>query len=316
MKKALVIGFDNYPNCRLNGCINDAEKFRNIVSRNEDSSKNFDVKLITDENNKIKKSQLKKEIEFLFKDQAETVLLYFSGHGTINSTGGYIVTSYDNDGEFEEFSMDEILKLANDSKATNKVIILDCCFSGAFGSPKVSKGNLTQINEGVTILTASRDNESAMETNGQGVFTSLLLQGLNGAATDLMGNITLASLYSFVDSALGLWDQRPIFKTNTSRFFPIRKVKPPIDISIIRDLTTYFENMDYEFKLNPTYEYTESVAKKENVAIFKKLQKLVSVGLVTPVGEEHMYFAAMNSKSCKLTTLGKRYWILAESDRI
>ena len=35
--------------------------------------------------------------------------------------------------------------------------------------------------------------------------------------------------------------------------------------------------------------------------VFKDLQKMEGVGLVVPVDEEHMYYAAMNSTACKLT---------------
>lgn len=68
--------------------------------------------------------------------------------------------------------------------------------------------------------------------------------------------------------------------------------------------------------LNPTFEFTESKAIKENVAAFKDLQKYESVGLVVPVGEEHMYFAAMNSKACKLTAMGYQYWKLVYEKKI
>ena len=46
------------------------------------------------------------------------------------------------------------------------------------------------------------------------------------------------------------------------------------------------------------------------------LQKLEGIGLVVPVGEEHMYFAAMNSKACELTAVGKQYWRLVKEGRI
>jgi hypothetical protein len=46
------------------------------------------------------------------------------------------------------------------------------------------------------------------------------------------------------------------------------------------------------------------------------LQKLEGIGLVVPVGEEHMYYAAMNSKSCELTAVGKQYWKLVKEGRI
>jgi len=60
----------------------------------------------------------------------------------------------------------------------------------------------------------------------------------------------------------------------------------------------------------------EPFAKAENIKIFKDLQKLQSVGLVVPVDENFMYFAAMNSKSCKLTALGYHYWRLAKDKRL
>jgi hypothetical protein len=78
--------------------------------------------------------------------------------------------------------------------------------------------------------------------------------------------------------------------------------------------------------LDPSYEDTnakviehkvvEPYADPNNVSVFKDLQKLESIGLVVPVGEEHMYFAAMNSKSCRLTALGYHYWRLVKEKRI
>ncbi|HFE9702714.1 TPA: caspase domain-containing protein [Clostridium perfringens] len=315
MKRALIIGLNNYPGAPLNGCINDANNIYDALEKNSDDSPNFDCKLITDDKRNVTKGFLRTEIETLFDCSCDTALLYFSGHGCINSTGGYIVTPDYSKGD-EGISMDIILNLANSSKATNKIIILDCCHSGALGSPKISGGNIAQIADGVTILTASRDNEYSMECNGSGVFTSLLLEGLSGSACDLMGNITLANIYSYIDSALGAWDQRPIFKTNVSRFAPIKKVNPLIDICILRKICNYFPKASYEFKLDPSFEYTSKNPDTKNVTIFKELQKLQSVGLVQPCDAQYMYFAAMESKSCKLTTLGYRYWRLAHDKKI
>ena len=38
--------------------------------------------------------------------------------------------------------------------------------------------------------------------------------------------------------------------------------------------------------------------------------------LVEPVGEEDMYFAAVNGTACRLTALGRFYWSLANDRRI
>jgi hypothetical protein len=163
---------------------------------------------------------------------------------------------------------------------------------------------------------SSRDSEYAFETNGSGVFTSLVVDALKGGAADIRGNISPGSLYAYVDEALGAWDQRPIFKTNVSSFTPLRKIPPKIPFETIRKITKYFLTPDSEYFLDPTYEDTEPTAVEENIKIFKDLQKFQSVGLVVPVDAEFMYFAAINSKSCRLTALGYQYWRLVNEKKL
>lgn len=322
MRKALIIGINDYPNAPLRGCINDASAFGGIIETNGDGAPNFDVRLATDVPTK---AELKGLIRELFSGDAETALLYFSGHGFLDDIGGYIVTP-DFQQNDEGVSMDEILSIANDSKAKNRVIILDCCHSGAFGSPKNAGNKSTHIAEGVSILTASKDDEAAMEINGHGVFTNLLLDALQGGASDLRGHITPGSIYAYIDQALGPWDQRPVFKTNITRFTSLRTVIPQVPIDILRSLIDYFPTPTDQYKLDPSFEVTnnqniehnviEPYADEINIQKFKALQKLESVGLIIPVGEEHMYFAAMNSKTCRLTALGYHYWRLVKDKRI
>lgn len=321
MRKALIVGINNYPLCPLRGCINDAFAFGSIIETNGDGSPNFDVRIITDVSTK---SDLKRLIKELFSGSSDTSLFYFSGHGFFSNLGGYIVTP-DYKEHDEGISMDEILLLANNSTSKNKIIILDCCHSGAFGSPKIANG-ATHIAEGISILTASRDNESSLEVNGHGVFTNLLLDALQGGAADLRGHITPGSVYAYIDQALGPWDQRPVFKTNISRFTSLRTVTPTVPLETLRNIVEYFPTPEEHFALDPSYEDTNSksiehriiepYAKEENVQIFKHLQKFQSVGLVVPVDEAYMYFAAMNSKSCKLTALGYHYWRLVKDKRL
>ena len=158
------------------------------------------------------------------------------------------------------------------------------------------------------------------------MFTSLLLEALAGGAGDVTGHISLGGIYAYIDKALGPWEQRPIFKTNITRFTSLRDVIPQVEISIIRKLCTYFESENSVLSLDPSFEPTntpddnhellEPYAKKENTAIFAELQKLEGVGLVVPTDEEHMYFAAMKSKGCELTSLGKQYWQLVNKGAI
>lgn len=315
MKKALIIGINDYPNSPLGGCVNDANTLATVLESNGDGSPNFGVRKITCPSTNITRSVLREAIEQLFSGDCDMALLYFSGHGFIKSTGGYLVTTdakkYD-----EGVAMDEILTLANQSKARNKVIIFDCCHSGAMASPSLAGNGTAQLAEGMSVLTASRDSEYALEANGAGIFTSLLVDALKGGAADIRGNITPGSLYAYVDEALGAWDQRPIFKTNVTSFSPLRIIPPKVPFETLRKITQYFPTADSEHKLDPSYEDTETSADPDNVKIFKDLQKYQSVGLVVPVNAEFMYYAALNSTSCRLTALGYQYWRLVNEKRL
>ena len=50
--------------------------------------------------------------------------------------------------------------------------------------------------------------------------------------------------------------------------------------------------------------------------MFSTLQKYRAAKLLEPVDAEHMYFAAMESKACRLTPLGRHYWHVAKDGRL
>lgn len=322
MKKALVVGIDDYQEYPLQGCVNDAVAIGDLLRTNGDGSPNFDVRVHLGVQTK---SDLRQLISESFEGANDTCLFYFSGHGLSNERGSFIVTP-DYARNDEGISMDEILRSANHSESRDKVVILDCCHSGAFGSPDMINGTSTYITDGVSILAACRSNEASVEVDGHGVFTALLLAALQGGAADLTGHITPGSVYAYIDQALGPWAPRPVFKTNISRFTPLRRVTPQIPIETLRKIVEYFETPEQEHTLDPSYEDTNSpevehlvfepYSDSEKVAIFKDLQKMQSVGLVVPVDASYMYFAAMDSKSCRLTPLGHHYWRLVRDRRI
>jgi len=314
MRKALIVGINDYPQYPLTGCVKDAVALASILEKNADGSPNFSIKCLTVPNDNIDTGLLKKSIDELFQGDAEVALLYFSGHGYVNSLGGYLVTP--NFSSYQEgVSMDDILNYANQSKCKDKIIILDCCHAGNLGSPALNN-NASFLGDGLSILTACRANEVAVERSGHGIFTSLLIDALQGGAADIRGFITPGSLYAYVDEALGAWDQRPVFKTNVSKFTSIRKIMPKVPVEILRKLTDYFATPESEHILDPSYEFTSVTPNTNKVEIFKNLQKFTSVGLVVPVDEEHMYFAAINNKSCRLTALGFQYWRLVKENKL
>ncbi len=314
MRQALIIGIDKYPGQSLKGCVADAEALAGILQYNNypDKSPNFDIKLQT---NIQSKTRLKALIKELFCSDSDVALFYFSGHGYADESGGYLVTP---DGVPNDpgILMDELLLYANRSEIKTKIIILDCCNAGSFGTP-VNMEGMTQIRKGLVILTSSREAEPSKESNGHGLFTNLLLGALKGAAADLMGDITPAGIYAHIDAAIGNWGQRPMFRANVSRFTPISKVKPRVDVSILKKITQIFPYPEAECRLDPSFEWTNtSQAIARNVETFKCLQQMNRAGLVIPKGHDDMYFAAMNSKSCQLSPLGQHYWMIIYENRL
>lgn len=317
MRKSLVVGIDYYENVSpLYGCVSDAYSVKTVLDRHSDGTINFGVRIETSTgpHSQISRKKLKELVKELFADASEIALFYYSGHGHIESTGGYLITSECSEGD-DGFPMNELLQIANDSPSRNKIIILDCCHSGIAGNMGQNESKAI-LNDGITILTASSAEQYAMEINGSGVFTRLLVDAMNGSASNLVGDITPGSIYAHIDQSLGPWEQRPIFKTNVRNFTTLRKVQPPIALSDLREITKLFPVIGQEFILDPSFEPESENPIEDNVEKFKILQKYNRINLVIPVDAEHMYFAAMNSKSCKLTILGEHYWKLIKNERI
>lgn len=317
-KKALIVGINYYEHFKdLKGAVNDAYEVKSSLSRNGDGTKNFGgIKLLTasSETETISRDLLRKNIKHLFSGNEDIALFYFAGHGHIENTGGFILSSNNKKGH-EGISLDEILTFAYQSDVRNKVIILDCCHSGIAGSPK-SLEKKALLSEGMTILTASSEEQYASEKNGSGVFTNLLVDALNGGAANLLGQITPGSVYAHIDQSLGEWEQRPVFKTNVEYFINLKTVTPPISLADLKRITELFEEKADEFALDPTYEHTSDTMIPEHSEKLHVLQRYNRVNLVVPVDAVHMYDAVMESKSCKLTILGQHYWSLVHKERI
>lgn len=318
-KKALIVGIDEYPGCPLSGCVNDANSVASLLERNADGTKNFDVNCIK---NPKSKRIVEEGIRSLFANDDDIALLYYSGHGSRkDSVESICIPNEHNEIDFIQLS--DILRTIKNSKCKNKIVILDSCFSGGMGNDPFD-GDTALLAKGITILSACRNSESAIETKGHGIFTSLLCGALDGGAADLLGHVTPGSIYAYIDKALGCWQQRPIFKTNVQEFVSLRETKPPIALEDLIAIKEIFSSCD-TINLDPSFEFTNDPHEKHefikpysdecNVQKMKLLQRLERVGLVEPVGEEHMYFAAMHSKSCRLTPLGLYYKSLSKNNR-
>lgn len=326
MRKALIVGIDHYDHIiSLRGAVNDAYEVKNALERHADGTLNFaQPNLITGTGpgTGITRTELHDAVEDLFRDDAEISLFYFSGHGYIDGVGGYLCAS-DCTAGHDGLSLSEVMSFANNSPARNKVIILDSCHSGVVGGNAIS-APVAEITEGVTILTASTADQYAMEVGGSGVFTNLLVDALNGAAANLVGDVTPGSVYAHIDQSLGPWAQRPVFKTNVKKFVSLREADAPIELARLQQLPALFEEPTTQLQLDPAYE-PERTRDEDNTvpapdpvknADFAVLQAMVRVNLVRPVGAPHMWHAAMESQACELTVLGQHYWKLVKEGLI
>lgn len=330
MRKALIVGIDHYEHIgHLSGCMNDAYSVKAVLERHADGTLNFTAPQVltgTGPTELVLKRDLKEAVRELFSDDAEIALFYFAGHGYIEDTGGFLCTSDSVSGD-DGLSLHEVMTMANTSTARNKVIVLDSCHSGVAGNRPVPKA-LAEIADGTTILTASTENQYAFEVEGggAGVFTALFVDALNGAAANLVGEITPGSVYAHIDQSLGPWAQRPVFKTNVKTFVSLRKTEPPIALADLQALTTHFPAPDHHLQLDPSFEPERSKEEVENptipppdpqnTATFRALQAYVKVNLARSVDAPHMWHAAMQSKSCELTVLGQHYWNLVDKGLI
>jgi hypothetical protein len=326
MRKALVVGIDYYQFIpSLAGAVNDAHLVKTMLQTHANGDPNFGpVNLMVGRSPEeiIDRHKLREAIRNLFADDGEVALFYFAGHGYLETTGGYLCASDCKTGD-DGVPLSDIMTFANKSKFQSKVIMLDSCNSGVVASTP-SQAAIAEISEGVSILTASTADQFAIEEGGAGIFTSLLVDALNGSAANLVGDVTPGAIYAHIDQSLGPWAQRPVFKTNVKRFITLRKVRPPLELAELRRICEFFPTFAFRFRLDPSYEPERSGAEPPNTPppdpkktiIFAILQKYNRVGLLVPEGVPHMWHAAMQSATVRLTPLGEHYRRLASKELI
>lgn len=323
-KKALIVGIDDYPNSPLFGCVNDAMGMTSELERHGTGSVNFGLNRITSNDTTVTTNELRQQLKRLFEGgPASVALFYFAGHGAVINGETYLCTQ-DGVDHAPGLPLREVIDMANkaDGEVHNRVILLDCCFAGGAANLSYVDQQIALLRKGVTIMTACRDKETAQEMNGHGLFTYLMLDALRGGAADILGRITPAAIYSHVDQSLGDWDQRPLYKSHVDSFLVLKEMPPKVQLSTLQRIPHFFNDVSSEYPLTPEHEHTNpdgTTRTDENPQLraeFRELQNCNRVGLVEPIGEQDMYWAAMNSTGCRLTALGAHYHRLANSNRI
>ena len=312
MKRALLVGLDEYANfSSLAGCVNDVHAIEPLLARNDDGTVNFNCQARTGPGS-VQRDALIDDVRALLAPGADVGLLYFAGHG-FGEGNDVALCTYDGTSTSPGVALSQVLGYVQTSPLREVIVIVDCCFSGAAGGVPQLGADLTVLRNGVTILAASRGDQTSAETPaGRGLFSTYLCGGLEGGAADVMGKVTVAGLYSYLDESFGPWEQRPVLRANVDRLHELRRCAPAVPLEHLQRLPALFTTPYYEMPLDPSYEPDADPPHAEHEEIFAVLQACRAAKLVEPVDADHMYFAAMQNKACRLTPLGRHYRAMAE----
>src|SRR5688500_15238233 len=213
-KFALIIANTEYNDpglAQLTAPGKDAQDFERVLKDQEICAFD-DVKILMNELGHI----IREEIEEFFnqKKPEDLLVLYFSGHGVRDELGAlYLAVKNTIRSRLRATGIksDFIRELMDQSRSKRKVLILDCCNSGAFAQgTKAATGmsfgtaSAFEAGFGSIILTASDSTQFAWEGDQvighteKSLFTHFLVDGLEGKADrDGDGHINVDELYDY-----------------------------------------------------------------------------------------------------------------------
>ncbi|MET7747871.1 type VII secretion protein EccCb [Micromonospora sp. NPDC005367] len=219
LRRALLVANDRYIDDSLADLYAPREEARDLLSLLADPDVGaFDqFRLLENES----KSAIEREIESMLRAAGpeDMVLLYFSGHGVRSSKRGRLHLAVANT-EVDHLSSTAISasfirELLDESDAASSVLLLDCCYSGAFEGLglKAADDDLALDGElrtgyGRYVITATNSVERAddgrpatgTEPGSRSAFTGTVIQGLSTGAADItgQGRITPDDLWRYV----------------------------------------------------------------------------------------------------------------------
>lgn len=96
----------------------------------------------------------------------------------------------------------------------------------------------------------------------------------------------------------------------------LREAAPRLLPSLVQKLTEHFPLPAEPLELSPEFEPEVEPHDTEKEDQFRDLQKFRDASLLEPIGAQSLYHAAMESKACGLTVLGRYYWRLVNEGKI
>lgn len=213
----VAVGVSDYPgnNRDLRLPANDAATVQYIYSKNS----NAESVLLT--NSDATKSVVLSKLRSTFAKATENdiIVFFFSGHGSKGSFCAYDV----------QIPYSEIRKAMASSKAKNKMIFADACFSGKMRQGRKNTAEQSFNNYNIMLFLSSRGNETSIERRDMknGFFTSCLQKGLRGGAdANKDRTITAKELFNYVSTNVKILSndkQHPVMWGKFSDNMPVMK---------------------------------------------------------------------------------------------
>jgi formylglycine-generating enzyme required for sulfatase activity len=221
---AVIIGINDYQHPRvpkLGYAVNDAMAVeRALLSQGFRRDRIFTM---------IDAKATKAEIERVLADDLrarvgpeDRVLMFFAGHGKTDKIRsgeeeGYLIPVDGDPGRLfsTAISMSSLRSISDRLPAKHILFVVDACYSGyAVFNRNISDDLLEEMvrKPAIQILTAGRQSDQAQERSGHGVFTEVLIRGLQGEA---FSDKTWLSL-----EELGVWMKQRVFAESNKKQLP------------------------------------------------------------------------------------------------
>ncbi|OBQ36721.1 MAG: ABC transporter substrate-binding protein [Anabaena sp. MDT14b] len=241
-KIALLIGVSKYePGLTpLPAATKDVEAMQQVLE-NPDIGGFDEVKVLVNP----PRQEMEEAIEMLFDDRQkdDLLLLFFSGHGIKDEEGNLYFATHNtrkNLLQSTTVSAKVVHQVMKNSRSKREVVILDCCFSGAFAEGLLARNDVSvdiksQLGgEGRAVLTSSTSTQYSFEQQGAdtSIYTRYIVEGLETGAADRDedGWISVDELHEYATKAVQ--EATPAMKPEIYAIkegYKINVAKAPID---------------------------------------------------------------------------------------